>query len=186
MSPLPLSWAITRPRPAVDAVLATGPAQVSATFNEHLQTAFAAMTVVGPDENLWSTGEPRVDGAVISIDVMPLGPAGTYTVKLSGDLRRRSRCVGFVAVPLDYSGHRPPWATGRGGGRQTGRNPGVAVPGRCCRARSGRRLVGVAPTGERALIPLVLLNSVSTARHLADELHHARVSRVGAVTQARW
>jgi copper resistance protein C len=66
--------------PAVDAVLATGPAQVSATFNEHLQTAFAAMTVVGPDENLWSTGEPRVDGAVISIDVMPLGPAGTYTV----------------------------------------------------------------------------------------------------------
>jgi len=140
MSLLPLSWAITRPRPAVDAVLATGPAQVSATFNEHLQTAFAAMTVVGPDENLWSTGEPRVDGAVISIDVMPLGPAGTYTVKLSGDLRRRSRCVGFVAVPLDYSGHRPLWATGRGGGRQTGRNPGVAVPGRCCRARSGRRL----------------------------------------------
>ena len=66
--------------PAVDAELATGPPQVSATFNEHLQTAFAAMTVVGPDENLWSTGEPRVDGAVISIDVMPLGPAGTYTV----------------------------------------------------------------------------------------------------------
>ena len=65
--------------PAVDAVLATGPPQVSATFNEHLQTAFAAMTVVGPDGNLWSTGEPRVQGAVISIDVMPLGPAGTYT-----------------------------------------------------------------------------------------------------------
>ena len=55
MSPLPLSWAITRPRPAVDAVLATGPAQVSATFNEHLQTAFAAMTVVGPDE---TCGQP--------------------------------------------------------------------------------------------------------------------------------
>ena len=65
--------------PAVDAVLATGPPQVSATFNERLQTAFAAMTVVGPDGNLWSTGEPRVQGAVISIDVMPLGPAGTYT-----------------------------------------------------------------------------------------------------------
>ena len=65
--------------PAVDAVLATGPPQVSATFNEHLQTAFAAMTLVGPDGKLWSTGEPRVQGAVISIDVMPLGPAGTYT-----------------------------------------------------------------------------------------------------------
>ena len=66
--------------PAVDAVLATGPPQVSATFNEHLQTTFAAMTVVGPDGNLWSTGDPRVQGAVISVDVMPLGPAGTYTV----------------------------------------------------------------------------------------------------------
>ena len=66
--------------PAVNAVLITGPSQVSATFNEHLQTTFAAMTVVGPDGNLWSTGPPRVQGAVISIDVMPLGPAGTYTV----------------------------------------------------------------------------------------------------------
>jgi copper resistance protein C len=66
--------------PAVDAVLATGPPRVSATFNEHLQTTFAAMTVVGSDGNLWSTGDPRVQGAVISVDLMPLGPAGTYTV----------------------------------------------------------------------------------------------------------
>jgi copper resistance protein C len=34
--------------PAVNAVLTVGPSQVSATFNEHLQTTFAAMTVVGP------------------------------------------------------------------------------------------------------------------------------------------
>ena len=66
--------------PAKGAKLATGPAQVSATFNEPLQTAFAAMTVVGPDTNLWSTGEPRVDGAVISVALRPLGPAGSYTV----------------------------------------------------------------------------------------------------------
>ena len=42
--------------------------------------AAVLMTVVGPDGNLWSTGQPRVQGAVISIDVMPLGPTGTYTV----------------------------------------------------------------------------------------------------------
>lgn len=36
--------------PADNAVVASGPATVSATFNERLQTAFAAMTVVGPDE----------------------------------------------------------------------------------------------------------------------------------------
>jgi hypothetical protein len=38
------------------------------------------MTVVGPDGNVWSTGEPTVQGAVVGIDLRPLGPAGTYTV----------------------------------------------------------------------------------------------------------
>ncbi|WP_019734614.1 copper resistance CopC family protein, partial [Mycobacterium avium] len=65
--------------PAADAALTTGPHRVSATFNEQLQTTFAAMTVVGPDGNVWSTGEPTVQGAVVSVAVRPLGPAGTYT-----------------------------------------------------------------------------------------------------------
>jgi methionine-rich copper-binding protein CopC len=66
--------------PPENAALTVGPARVSATFNEQLQTTFAAMTVVGPDSNLWSTGEPRVQGAVASVGVRPLGPVGTYTV----------------------------------------------------------------------------------------------------------
>ena len=66
--------------PAVNATLISGPPRVSATFNEHLQDTFAAMTVVGPDGNLWSTGQPHVDGAIVSVDVLPLGPVGTYTV----------------------------------------------------------------------------------------------------------
>jgi hypothetical protein len=66
--------------PADNAALATGPQRVSATFNERLQTTFAAMTVVGPDGNVWSTGDPAVQGAVISIAVRALGPTGTYTV----------------------------------------------------------------------------------------------------------
>ncbi|MGH3561349.1 MAG: copper resistance CopC family protein [Mycobacterium sp.] len=66
--------------PARDVELAAGPARVSATFNERLQTTFAAMTVVGPDGNLWSTGEAQVQGAVVSVAVRSLGPAGTYTV----------------------------------------------------------------------------------------------------------
>jgi copper resistance protein C len=66
--------------PAADAALATGPQRVSATFNEQLQTTFAAMTVVGPDGNVWSTGEPTVQGAVVGIALRALGPAGTYTV----------------------------------------------------------------------------------------------------------
>jgi methionine-rich copper-binding protein CopC len=66
--------------PAENAVLNTGPARVSATFNERLQTTFAAMAVVGPDGNLWSSGDAQVQGAVVSIAVRPLGPAGSYTV----------------------------------------------------------------------------------------------------------
>lgn len=66
--------------PVADASLTVGPSQVSATFNEPLQTTFVAMTVVGPDDNLWSTGAPRVQGAVASVDLRPLGPVGVYTV----------------------------------------------------------------------------------------------------------
>jgi copper resistance protein C len=66
--------------PADNAVLTAGPDQVSATFNERLQTTFAAMTVVGPDGNVWSTGESTVQGAVVSARLRPLGPVGTYTV----------------------------------------------------------------------------------------------------------
>jgi methionine-rich copper-binding protein CopC len=66
--------------PADNAILAAGPNQVSATFNERLQTTFAAMTVVGPDGNLWNTGDTSVQGAVVSSGLRPLGPVGTYTV----------------------------------------------------------------------------------------------------------
>lgn len=66
--------------PADNAALATGPDKVSATFNEQMQPEFAAMTVVGPDGNIWSTGSPEVKGAVVSTAVRPLGPVGVYTV----------------------------------------------------------------------------------------------------------
>jgi len=71
---------LTATDPAADAILGTGPIRVSATFNEDLQTTFAAMTVVGPDGNLWSSGETEVRGPVASVGVRPLGPSGKYTV----------------------------------------------------------------------------------------------------------
>lgn len=66
--------------PAPDSSLDKGPDRVSGTFNEQLQTSFAAMTVVGPDGNLWSTGPTEIQGAVASVGLRPLGPVGTYTV----------------------------------------------------------------------------------------------------------
>lgn len=55
------------------------PSRVSATFNEPMQTQFAAMTVIGPDGERYSAGEPTVDDTVISVAVRAGGPAGDYT-----------------------------------------------------------------------------------------------------------
>lgn len=66
--------------PGENAQLELPPASVNATFNEPMQSRFAAMTVIGPDGALWSDGDPTVDGAVISVLVRPGGPAGEYTV----------------------------------------------------------------------------------------------------------
>jgi len=71
---------LTATEPAADSTVQTGPARVTATFNEELQPAFAAVTVVGPDGNLWSAGEPEVRGTTASVPVRPLGPSGRYTV----------------------------------------------------------------------------------------------------------
>lgn len=66
--------------PVENTELTQSPQKVSAMFSEAMQPQFAAMTVVGPDGNVWSTGDPQVDGAVLSVGVRPLGPSGTYTV----------------------------------------------------------------------------------------------------------
>lgn len=65
--------------PAPGTALTAAPTKISATFSEDLQAAFAAMTVVGPDGNLWSTGDVRVNGPVAEVALRPLGPSGTYT-----------------------------------------------------------------------------------------------------------
>lgn len=66
--------------PAENAQLPHQPARVNATFNEPMQSQFAAMTVIGPDGAQWSDGAPAVDGTVISVAVRSGGPAGAYTV----------------------------------------------------------------------------------------------------------
>lgn len=66
--------------PADGTSLPTAPARVSATFNEAMQPAFAAMTVVGPDGGQWADGDVAVQGATLSVAVRQGAPAGTYTV----------------------------------------------------------------------------------------------------------
>jgi methionine-rich copper-binding protein CopC len=71
--------ALTATDPTADSSITSGPTRVTATFNEELQPTFASMTVVGPDGNLWSSGEAEVRGATVGVAVRPLGPAGRYT-----------------------------------------------------------------------------------------------------------
>lgn len=66
--------------PADGASLAAGPARVALTFSEPVQPGFTAVTVVGPDGSQWQAGPPAEDGAVVTVPVRPLGPAGEYTV----------------------------------------------------------------------------------------------------------
>ena len=83
MGPAPLAAAHTvllASDPAADSQVDSGPQRVSATFNEDLQPAFAAMAVVGPTGDLWSAGDPEVRGAIVSIGMRPTAPTGKYTV----------------------------------------------------------------------------------------------------------
>lgn len=70
--------------PVENASLPTNPERVSATFNEQMQAAFAAMTVIGPDGGQYSDGDIAVQGATLSVGVRQGGPAGTYTVNYRG------------------------------------------------------------------------------------------------------
>ena len=107
----PLAWAHAvriAADPAPDAVLAIGPSRVSATFNEQLHSDFAAMTVVGPDGNLWSDGTPAVQGALVSVGVRPLGPAGVYTVNYRVPSADGHVVSGSWSFPLTAAGTGTP------------------------------------------------------------------------------
>ncbi|MEV6770932.1 copper resistance CopC family protein [Nocardia sp. NPDC051030] len=72
--------AVISSSPEQGAQIDTSPARVSVTFNEELQTAYPSMTVTDKDGYLWSKGDPKVEGATISIEVGELGAAGDYKI----------------------------------------------------------------------------------------------------------
>jgi methionine-rich copper-binding protein CopC len=104
--------------PADKAALSVGPTRVSATFNEQLQTAFAAMTVVGPDGRLWSSGDAQVQGAVVSVAVLPLGPTGTYTVNYRVTSADGHVVSGSWSFQLTAAGTGAPGPAAQGGAGQ--------------------------------------------------------------------
>jgi methionine-rich copper-binding protein CopC len=109
--------------PPENAVLTAGPARVSATFNEPMQTTFAAMTVVGPDGNLWSSGQPQVSDAVVSVGLRPLGPAGTYTVNYRATSADGHVVSGSWSFRLTVPGTGVPGPPADAGGTSSGAVP---------------------------------------------------------------
>nr|WP_163756716.1 copper resistance CopC family protein [Mycobacterium botniense] len=108
--------------PPENAAVTTSPARVTATFNEELQSGFAAMTVVGPDGNIWSTGQPQVRGATVSIALRPLGPVGPYTVNYRVTSADGHVVAGSWSFRLTVPG------TGRPGPPTFPTHPGDGVP----------------------------------------------------------
>lgn len=66
--------------PADGSSTATAPARVSLRFSETMQADFSTLTVVGPDGGAYQTGPVTADGATVSTQVLPLGPAGRYEI----------------------------------------------------------------------------------------------------------
>jgi methionine-rich copper-binding protein CopC len=66
--------------PPDGATLATSPARVSLTFSLPARPGFSTVIVTGPDSSQWQAGPPAETGAVVSVPVRPLGPAGQYTI----------------------------------------------------------------------------------------------------------
>ncbi|GAA1879277.1 copper resistance CopC family protein [Williamsia serinedens] len=67
--------------PANGSSVASGPSSVTLTFNEALQDAYDALTVVGPDNRYWQSDEKaRVEGPRITVGLRPLGPVGEYRI----------------------------------------------------------------------------------------------------------
>lgn len=94
--------------PADGAVVPSGPERASVTFNEPLQPNFPTMTVVGPDGNLWSAGEPTIDNDTISVPVGELGPTGVYTIAFRITSADGHMVDGKRTFTLDTAGNGTP------------------------------------------------------------------------------
>ncbi|MGH4017926.1 MAG: copper resistance CopC family protein [Pseudonocardiaceae bacterium] len=129
--------------------LTSGPQRVGLTFNEPVQVGFSTVTVVGPDGNQWQAGTPTEVGAVVSVPVRPLGPAGEYTIGyrvLSADSHPVSGAVRFTLTEP---------GTGTGTGTAAPPSATQAAPGND--PRSATRQDGAMPVWPWVLAAVVLL-----------------------------
>ncbi len=71
---------LTSATPADGAELTSGPSEVTLTFDQPVQSGFNTITVTGPGDTRWNSGDVTTRGNTASTAVVPLGPAGEYVV----------------------------------------------------------------------------------------------------------
>lgn len=111
--------------PADGASLATGPQRVSLTFSEAVQAGFTTLTVIGPDQAGYQTGDVTAAGDTVSIAVRPLGPAGRYEIGYRVVSEDGHPVTGSVAFTLTAPG--PGGAAPAGSASATASPPATGV-----------------------------------------------------------
>jgi hypothetical protein len=118
--------------PADGARVATGPSQVTLTFDLPVQAGFTTVTVTGPDGNQWQAGPAADNGTEVSAPVRPLGPAGVYTVGyqvLSADSHPVRGAVKFTLTAPGTGTPAGPSPNSGGGGAGAAQPPADAESG---------------------------------------------------------
>jgi copper transport protein len=100
--------------PRANAVLPTAPAEVVLTFSEGVREVPDRIRVIAPDGSRADRGEPRFDGAVVTVAVEEGGPRGSYLVSyrvISADSHPVAGGFSYAvgapsATPSDTAGDR--------------------------------------------------------------------------------
>lgn len=66
--------------PPADVTLEFAPIGVGLVFNQDINTSFATISLIGPDEQQWAQGSATVEGPEVSVSVKEGLPNGDYTV----------------------------------------------------------------------------------------------------------
>jgi len=93
--------------PAAGSSVEQAPASVTLSFNEDVASIGSTIVVLDADGNAMQTGEPRVVGGEITIDLLPLATAGWYHVNfrvLAADGHMVSGSETFALTPATLEG----------------------------------------------------------------------------------
>jgi methionine-rich copper-binding protein CopC len=86
-------------QPANGSTVAHAPSEVELTFDKPVQYGFTEVEVIGPGGTYWAAGAPNVDGNTVTAPLLPMGPAGHYTIRyriVSADGHPVSGAAGFT------------------------------------------------------------------------------------------